>query len=61
MGLGLMLVLAFSLPPTRHNTIGENILTTRDVVQLALSRLVARYGMSLLPHTHLQTFLEDST
>jgi hypothetical protein len=58
---GLTLALAFSPPPTRHNIIGENILTMRDVVRLAPSRRVARYGMSLLPHTHLQTLLEDST
>jgi len=56
---GLMLALAFSPLPTRHNTIGENIPTTRDVVRLAQSRRVARYAMSLLLHTHLQTFPED--
>ena len=50
---GLMLALAFSPPPTRHNTIGGNILTTQDVNQPALSQRVARYEMTLLDHIHL--------
>lgn len=56
---GLMLALAFSPLLTRHNTIGENIPTTRDVVRLAQLRRVARYEMSLLLYTYSQTFPED--
>ena len=54
---GLMLALAFLRLPTRHNTIGGNILTMRDVNRLALSQPVARYEMKILPRMHLQTFL----
>lgn len=59
---GLMSVLAFSLPPTRRNTIGASILSTRGVNQPALSQLVARYEIIFLyydPLTNIRS--EDST